>query len=234
MNVPSPLPGGEPAKRGWDKVREILAYLRSIRLVAGPGIRLRQTTAGTIVEATATAGGSGGGGTTPAPDDTYRGSFAIVRNADGTYQICNNSGSVPHDNRIRINSVEYTVPITAIAANAVTVFLRIDLTGDVPVCTISTDYSTTENVLVYAIGTVSATGTIWQTWTAGELDLQTPVVIDPSLSAFLAVTATNRIKFNNLPGAPYTGLWVPVMNNGIAFMAPCAMLDDAAYQETTE
>lgn len=59
MNVPSPLPGGEPAKRGWDKVREILQYLRSIRLVAGPGIRLQHNHAGIIIEATATATGAG-------------------------------------------------------------------------------------------------------------------------------------------------------------------------------
>ena len=59
MNVPSPLPSGEPVKRGWDKVREILQYLRSIRLVAGPGIRLQHNHAGIIIEATATATGAG-------------------------------------------------------------------------------------------------------------------------------------------------------------------------------
>lgn len=71
MNVPSPLPSGEPAKRGWDKVREILQYLRSIRLVAGPGIRLQRTHAGTVIEATGTGTGSGGGAA------GYSGIFAV-------------------------------------------------------------------------------------------------------------------------------------------------------------
>ena len=49
MQVPAPLPGGTTMAVGWNKVREILQYLRSIRLVAGSGIRLQHTAAGIIV-----------------------------------------------------------------------------------------------------------------------------------------------------------------------------------------
>lgn len=232
--IPAKLNNGDPFKYNVARtINDIIDCLKELQITSVVGGTFARTKGGTTITIPYRAGGGGASGGSSV-GSAYRGSFAIVRNADGTYQICDNSGSVPDDNRIRINSVDYTVPITAIAANDVTVYLRIDLTGDVPGLTLSTSGATAENVLVYAIGTVSATGTIWQDWTAGELDLQTPVIIDPSLSAFLAVTATNRIKFNDLPGAPYTGLWVPVMNNGVAIMAPCASLDDAAYQESSE
>lgn len=231
--IPAKLNNGDPFKYNVARtINDIIDCLKEQQITSVVGGTFSRTKGGTTITIPYRSGGGASGGSSAG--SAYRGSFAIVRNADGTYQICNNSGSVPHDNRIRINSVEYTVPITAIAADNVTVYLRIDLTGDVPGLTLSTSGATAENVLVYAIGTVSATGTIWQDWTAGDLNLQTPVVIDPSLSAFLKVTASNRIKFNNLPGAPYTGLWVPVMNNGIAFMAQCSALDDAAYQESSE
>ena len=76
MNVPSPLPSGEPAKRGWEKVREILQYLRSIRLVAGHGIRLQHYHAGIVIESTGNGTGSGGGAT------DYTGIFAVTLDSD--------------------------------------------------------------------------------------------------------------------------------------------------------
>lgn len=221
--IPAKLNNGDPFKYNVARtINDIIDCLKEQQITSVVGGTFARTKGGTSITIPYRGGGGASGGS--AAGSAYRGSFAIVKNADGTYQICDNSGSVPDDNRIRINSVNYTVPITPIAADDVTVYLRIDLTGDVPGLTLSTSGETAENVLVYAIGSVSATGTIWQDWTAGDLNLQTPVVIDPSLSAFLSVTATNRIKCVSA-NMSVGGYYAPIVVDGTVIMALCSNLD---------
>lgn len=78
MKEPDQLQQGQPLERGWAKVREIIEYLRSIRLFAGPGIKLTKRPNG-IEISTVRTGGSGTAGV-----ENYDRPFTIRMEEDGT------------------------------------------------------------------------------------------------------------------------------------------------------
>lgn len=78
MKEPDQLPHGQTMERGWAKVREIIDYLRSIRLFAGPGIKLTKRPNG-IEISTVRTGGSGTAGV-----ENYDRPFTIRMEEGGT------------------------------------------------------------------------------------------------------------------------------------------------------
>lgn len=80
MKEPDQLPHGQTMERGWAKVREIIDYLRSIRLYAGPGIKLTKRPNGIEISTVRT----GGSATTGAAGAEYDRPFSIRMEEGGT------------------------------------------------------------------------------------------------------------------------------------------------------
>lgn len=113
MQVPAPLPSGTTMAVGWNKVREILQYLRSIRLVAGSGIRLQHTAAGIIVETVTAAGCSAAGS---GETSVYNGHFAFRKSASGDWYICDGltwdaTAASSADSICMVNGQVFKVPV---------------------------------------------------------------------------------------------------------------------------
>lgn len=76
MRPPEQLPADSSLKDAGRKIREIIAYLRSIRLTAGPGIRISQYTAGIMISGQSGTAGQGGS------LSAYNGIFAVSYDAE--------------------------------------------------------------------------------------------------------------------------------------------------------
>lgn len=76
MNTPEQLPEGSSLKDAGRKIREIITYLRSLRLIAGPGIRISQYTSGIIISGPDSLPGHGNS------SSSYNGMFAVAYDAE--------------------------------------------------------------------------------------------------------------------------------------------------------
>ena len=76
MNTPEQLPEGSSLKDAGRKIREIITYLRSLRLIAGPGIRIAQYTSGIIISGPGSSSGHGNS------SSSYDGMFAVAYDAE--------------------------------------------------------------------------------------------------------------------------------------------------------
>ena len=76
MNTPEQLPEGSSLKDAGRKIREIITYLRSLRLIAGPGIRISQYTSGIIISGPGSSSGHGNS------SSSYDGMFAVTYDAE--------------------------------------------------------------------------------------------------------------------------------------------------------
>lgn len=76
MKVPDEIKSRDPVSLLPRKLNEVIHYLRAVRLVAGPGVRLRESTSGTTMTVeTQPSGGSAGA---PAGYSGYSGYFMVI------------------------------------------------------------------------------------------------------------------------------------------------------------
>lgn len=173
---------------------------------------------------------SGGISSTAGSETKYKGNFAIVENADGTYSVGNNALGYLTDNKIFIDFEGVTVPVTTVTVGSV--YLRIDrrsLVGTLySSCSIVQEkYSGSDDaVWEFYIGRINDDGTIEQAYT-GEGGT-TPLTLADNVKDFFELRNGNLSLNSSLDLDTY---YVPVVMNGVLEVRLAEPLPSSAYEE---
>lgn len=230
--IPAKLNNGDPFKYNVARtVNDIIDCLKEQQITSVVGGTFARTKGGTTITIPHRAGGGAASGGSSSGSG-YRGSFAIVRNADGTYSVGNNELSTIRPNTILLNLEVVTVPVTAVTVGKV--YLRIDrrsLVGTLEnSCSVVQEaYSGSDDAVweIY-IGQINADGTIEQAYTGGGGT--TPLTLADNVADFFALQNGNfslnpSIDFNS------SAYYVPVVMNGVLEARLAEPLPSSAYEE---
>ena len=229
--IPAKLNNGDPFKYNVARtINEIIDCLKEQQITSVVGGTFTRTKGGTTITIPHRAGGIASGGSSSASG--YRGSFAIVRNADGTYSVGDNALGTIRPNTILLNLEEVTVPITTVTTGKV--YLRIDrrnLAGTLDnSCSIVQEaYSGSDDaVWELYIGKINANGTIEQAYTGGGGT--TPLTLADNVKDFFELQNGN-FSLNSSLESNIDTYYVPVVMNGNLSVRLAEPLPSSAYEE---
>lgn len=229
--IPAKLNNGDPFKYNVARtINDIIDCLKEQQITSVVGGTFTRTKGGTTITISHRAGGGSASGGSAAGAG-YRGSFAIVRNADGTYSVCNNELSPIRPNTILLDLEEVTVPITTVTVG--NVYLRIDrsdITGTLEnSCSIvQEEYSGSDDaVWEFYIGKINADGTIEQAYTGGGGT--TPLTLADNMKDFFELRNGNFSLNPNLD-VNTSSYYVPVVMNGVLTVRLAEPLPSSAYE----
>ena len=229
--IPAKLNNGDPFKYNVARtINDIIDCLKEQQITSVVGGTFARTKGGTTITIPHRAGGGiASGGSSSASG--YRGSFAIVRNADGTYSVGDNALGYIRQNIILLDFEEVTVPVTTVTVGEV--FLRIDRSNLAGMlfnsCSIVQEEYSGSNDAVWElyIGQINADGTIEQAYTGGGGT--TPLTLADNVNDFFELRNGN-LSLN--PNIDFTSAsyYVPVVMNGVIDVRLAEPLPTSAYE----
>lgn len=229
--IPAKLNNGDPFKYNVARtINDIIDCLKEQQITSVVGGTFARTKGGTTITIPHRAGGAPSGGSSSASG--YRGSFAIVRNADGTYSVGNNELGTIRPNTILLDLEEVTVPITTVTVGKV--YLRIDRSDISGIlensCSIVQEaYSGSDDaVWELYIGQINADGTIEQAYTGGGGT--TPMTLADNVKDFFELRNGN-LALNPIITTDISSYYVPVVMNGVLTVRLAEPLPSSAYEE---
>jgi hypothetical protein len=227
--IPAKLNNGDPFKYNVARtINNIIDCLKEQQITSVVGGTFARTKGGTTITIPHRAGGGASSGSSAGSG--YRGSFAIVRNADGTYSVGNNELGYIRPNSVMLNLEEVTVPVTNVTVGKV--YLRIDrrsLVGTLEnSCSIvQEEYSDSDDaVWEFYIGKINEDGTIEQAYTGGGGT--TPLMLADNVKDFFELRNGNFSLNSNIDLNAY---YVPVVMNGVLGVRIAEPLPNSAYEE---
>lgn len=230
--IPAKLNNGDPFKYNVARtINDIIDCLKEQQITSIVGGTFTRTKGGTTITIPHRAGGGPASSGSSAASG-YRGSFAIVRNVDGTYSVGDNALGIIRPNIILLDFEEVTVPITTVTVGKV--YLRVDrsdLSGILDnSCSLVQEAYSGSNDAVWQlyIGKINDDGTIEQAYTGGGGT--TPLTLADNVKDFFELRNGNlalnpNIDFNA------SSYYVPVVMNGVLDVRLAEPLPSSAYEE---